>query len=250
MADIFQSLLKPYKNAIFEVIRTSGKPLSLFSVEEERGKRPIFRIRITGTPFLFEIKQYTDEIGSTTSWEDFKKLVALDYRYTELSPGFPLSRNYWTRLPSALSSIEKVCEALRKWLDGPVQAYLEYNEIPDYWAEIQSLQPFASSSTFSAQDLEPFTEDEKAKLRESLREFRKLVEVEFGSVLDNLDEIQSKIDYLIKAVDRLNRFDWKGVAMSTIIGIATNMTVDVEMGRRMLALFQQSLGRVIHLLPK
>jgi len=39
-------------------------------------------------------------------------------------------------------------------------------------------------------------------------------------------------------VDRLNRFDWSGLAISIVVSIAVNMSVDTEDGRVLFTLFK------------
>src|ERR1700730_9725630 len=43
--------------------------------------------------------------------------------------------------------------------------------------------------------------------------------------------INERLEYLSKAVDRLNRFYWNGVAISVVMSIAVNLSVDTERGR-------------------
>jgi hypothetical protein len=99
-----------------------------------------------------------------------------------------------------------------------------------------------------------FTSNEKEQIREVLEEFKKsvieLFSGEIEPIKDGIRNMEEKIDYLCNAVDRLNRFDWKGVARSTAIGIATNLTVDTEMGRQIFMLFQQafqSIPKLLHM---
>ncbi len=108
----------------------------------------------------------------------------------------------------------------------------------------------ASSKSFTKEDLETFTDNEKKQIQDSLSKFQQLIQEEMSPMKGQLDNIQEKLDYLNAAVDRLNRFDWKGVALSTIIGIATNLSVDTNSGKQVFDLFQQAFSSVIRLLPK
>jgi hypothetical protein len=60
--------------------------------------------------------------------------------------------------------------------------------------------------------------------------------------------IEERLEYLSEAVDKLNRFDWKGVALSTLLSIGANLCVDKESGRILFGLFQQAFQSVTHLL--
>ncbi len=65
---------------------------------------------------------------------------------------------------------------------------------------------------------------------------------------EELQVINERLDYLTRAVDRLNRFDWRGVAISTVLSIGTALTLDTEKGRILWGLFQQAMATVVHLL--
>ena len=78
--------------------------------------------------------------------------------------------------------------------------------------------------------------------------FRVLVIAEFNPDREQLAQIDERLSYLDPAVDRLNRFDWKAVALSTLIGMATNLTLDTERGRILWGLFQQAMTAVGHML--
>lgn len=228
-----------------QTIHSSGLHFSQLKFEEnDDDESPTLVISVRETPLRFVIRQNNEEVGKIRDWSN---LEILECMYTQFLPGFP--ETDW--LPeSYYGNIEFVAKTLKSWLEDDVFACIEYNKIPDYWEHLRSLQPFAESIPFSVSDLEMFTEEEKEQIRTSLKEFRRLMERQLGDVAGNLDEIQVKLDYLMKAVDRLNRFDWKGVATSTIIGIATNLSVDVNTGKQIVALFQQALNKVIYLLPK
>ena len=61
--------------------------------------------------------------------------------------------------------------------------------------------------------------------------------------------IAEKLNYLSNAVDRLNRFDWNGLALSIVISISINLAVDTDGGRLLYKLFEQAFNEAIKLLP-
>jgi len=219
-----------YKNKLLDVAQNSGIPLSSFFVDEDGSN---FIIKIKDTPFEFIAQQDADDISY------------LDYKCTELKAGYPLSSVMPT---NDFLNIDELCVSLHSWLNEVVKKYFELASIPDRWLELQSIQPFIRSSSFRESDFETFSNDEKLQVRSALLEFEGSLRDEFDIVKDDLDIIKEKLEYLGNAVDRLNRFDWKGIATSTVIGIATNLSVDVEMGKRILELFQQAFTSVIKLL--
>jgi hypothetical protein len=60
-----------------------------------------------------------------------------------------------------------------------------------------------------------------------------------------LEFINERLEYLSQAVDRLNKFDWKAQALSTLISIAVNLSVDTEGGKKLFQLFSQALEFIV-----
>ena len=90
---------------------------------------------------------------------------------------------------------------------------------------------------------------DKPLVRNGTQEFRQLIIANFTPTEEQAEVINNRLDYLEKAIDRLNRIDWKALAISTVIAIGINLYVDTEKGRLLFALFQQALGAALKLLP-
>ena len=175
---------------------------------------------------------------------DYNKL---NFKYSLFRPDFPMTN--W--IPQGASTdITVVSGAFEDWLSDVVSKYLESASIPDQWTELRNVQPMISSKSFTKEDLEAFTDTEKKQIEDSLSKFQQLIQEEMSPVKEQLDYIQEKLDYLDAAVDRLNRFDWKGVALSTVMGIATNLSIDTNTGKQIFDLFQQAFRSAIQFLPK
>jgi len=61
-----------------------------------------------------------------------------------------------------------------------------------------------------------------------------------------MESIDDRLDYLTQAVDRLNKFDWKSLLISTIISISVALSFDTEKGKQLFNLFKQ----VFDVIPK
>ncbi len=221
--------LNSHKNRLLQVARDSSIPFSYFTA---RSKDGLFDITIQGTPLVFTVEQNS---------YDFNQLR---YKRSTFAHGFPLSSF------SGYTGIDDICTWLGEWLSQVVKRYFEFSAVPDQWSEITSIQPFFASSTFSKADLEMFDEREKKQIQDALLEFQRLLQTETSILKEDLNQIKAKIEYLSSAVNRLNRFDWRGVALSTVIGIATNLSVDTNMGKQIFDLFQRAFSSAINLLPK
>ena len=246
----FSKFLTIYQNRLLETVKKSDIPLSSIDASEDTDT---FKISIIGTPLHFITRQHTD---------DYQKIISgqLDCKKTQIKPNFPLTNwyQYTNYHPNSgnkdtrLFSIAEVCNQLEGWLKDEVKQYyklIEITSIPSLWNEIKNVQQFDTSHAFTKADFEMFTNDEKKQIQDALSQFHKTLYEEIHPVKEDLREIQTKLDYLLKSVDRLNRFDWKGVALSTVIGIATNMSVDASTGHRIIELFKQAFMS-IKLLPK
>jgi len=158
--------------------------------------------------------------------------------YSEIKPDFPLSKN---RMPSVSNkNIDGVSKLFRRWLSYNIKQYFELTAL-DEWEELQLAQPMLSTKSFTKEDFKKFTEPEKEQIRVSLSEYSRILEEELKPVKEDLEFIKERLDYLGNSLDRLNKFDWKGVSVSTIIGIITNMSIDQTTAARLYALFQQAM---------
>ena len=127
-----------------------------------------------------------------------------------------------------------------------VRSAVDEELLPDLWSEAKAASESSSSNSFESHEV--FTEDEKAKVKLAINNFRILLVQQFEPNPQQLASVNDQLEYLVAAVDRLNKFDWKGVATSTLIGISTALTLDVERSRHLYGLFQQAFSSVLRLL--
>jgi hypothetical protein len=229
--------LNSHKNALLEVAKKSEIPLKYFKTHSSGN---LFEIIIDGTPLVFSVEQSKEKFDN------------MRYGYTRFEPGFPKMD-----FPASfLNSIDSVCYYLGDWLFKVVKKYLDFTAVPDQWSEILSIQPFIGSTEFATADFEKYSESEKEQIKSALEEFKRMLREELETLNQNIDQVQEgveatrinmgqineRLDYLGEAVNRLNRFDWKGVALSTVIGIVTNLSVDTSTAKHFFDLFQQAFG--------
>jgi hypothetical protein len=183
-------------------------------------------------------------------WQDPNRIGAYHLRYTNLWANFAFGpwheeRDYVGKQPGTHHFfIEDVAFMLEVWINSVVVQYFVEEATEDHWERLKQYQPFISDSTFTQEDLQPFSLEEKVQIRSSLQVFQQLVVENYNPDDDQLEFIEERLDYLSKAVDRLNRFDWKGVAISTVIGIGINLSVDTQTGPKLLKLLEQAFQSV------
>ncbi|MFL6283564.1 MAG: hypothetical protein ACJ74Q_10535 [Pyrinomonadaceae bacterium] len=228
-----------------DIIKGSGLEPTLFSAEETKassqaffkviltpgkGSELLFLIRIKDTPIKFIILDVSDSFYHCR------------FRHTQFKPGFPLT--WW----SARKSIDEAIVTFSDWLKQVASNYVEERVLPDYWSQIETYKSFASGAEVPTGEGEKFTEEEKEAVRNSVQRFRALITEHFDPTPEQAAFIDERLDYLARATDRLNRFDWQGLAMSVVVSIAVNLSVDTERGRVLFNLFKQAFQSTMKML--
>lgn len=231
-------MLKEHKNRLLEIIQESEVDISKFEAFDQKNLR--FVIELKNTPIVFIIQQNPD---------NFDQFL---FDYTKYEPNFPFKSDTFTNdielaLPTyeALSTIEP---EFNYWLNAVVKRYLYEKEMPDLWSYVRNYTPLSSISSIPEEDYQPFSDEQKLQIRLGLKEFKKLVVENYNPTKDQLEFISERLDYLSDAVDRLNRFDWKGLTLSILTSIAINLTIDTQGGKMLFELFTKALQSVIKLL--
>lgn len=231
-----------YANRLFQVCARSGIPVDRFSHEEtqvtSQGQPYLaFVIRVASSPLHFQVVQ------SEQSYDGFW------YRHTTFVPKFALSP-WMPKRPNGLGTdtvtITEIERYLGQWIATHARPFIEDESIVDLWVYAGIFGTTFLDGAFSEQDATPFTYDEKIQIKQALREFRWSLIEEFHPTQQQKEAIDLKLDYLMAAVDRLNKIDWKALLFTTAIAIAINLTVDTQGGRQLLNLLKQ----VIMVAPK
>jgi hypothetical protein len=225
-------MLKRHRNAFLDAIRESGLDPALFSAEQRDYK---FTVEIKNTPLKFVVEETS--INFDVFWS----------RATKFAPGYPLDRR-WSFFTAPVPA-ETVLGRFRKWLDEVAKMYVQEMDLPDYWSQIEMYKSVMDDSTVpSGDNREQFSEEEKQEVRNSINKFRKMINEEFNPTHEQEQFITERLDYLARAADRLNRFDWNGLAISIVVSIAVNLSVDTERGRVLFTLFKTAFQATTKLL--
>lgn len=223
-------MLKKYKNGFLQLIQEKGLDPKLFDIEDEvSDERNNFFIRLKNSSLEFLVVNVSENNHS------------FFYSYTRLlrkSPSGSIDR---------LVDIEEVYGYFVWWLNE-VQDYLDERLIPNLWEQIDLQKSFLLETKFTDSDTSNFSEEEKAQLRLSLSEFRLLIEEEFKPTEEQMRVIDERLSYVSEALDRLNRFDWRGVLLSTTIAISINLSLDTTRGKLLVDLLRRVLCNVGRLL--
>lgn len=224
-------MLKRDKNKFLEAIKENGLEPSSFKHYEKDDVEgePAFIVQLKNSPLFF------------MSRTDSSNYLNHDSRYIEFSPKFTKSDYYPY---SGWDNIDGVLDVFNSWLEYHVKIYLLELEETDLWAQLEGKVLFGSDP-MSNRTSGQFSKPEKQRIQESLANFKKLIEVEYAPTNEQLDVVQDRLDYLANSLDRLNKTDWQGVAVSTIISISIALSLDTEKGKGLFSLFKQSFAAML-----
>jgi hypothetical protein len=65
-----------------------------------------------------------------------------------------------------------------------------------------------------------------------------LIKQDFNPNQEQFKVINDRLEYLTNALDKHNKFDWKGIAIQTVISIGIALSLSPEKGQQLLMLFK------------
>lgn len=227
-------MLQKDKNKLLGLIKGTGLDPKIFKAETVSFEHNAegFKIGLVGSEMEFFVK---------ASFDSYSELKS---KYSKMASEFPLTP-WFPR--NGYGDFEEVTEHLANWLNDHVGLWLEDKNEPDLWAEALG-QSKLDDYEIPEQVEETFSEEERLQVRVSLSNVRVLIQEEFKPSEAQMKVVDQRLEYLGAALDRLNKFDWRGVLLSTIIGIATNLSLDTTSGAALKDLFKTAFSGVAHLL--
>jgi hypothetical protein len=204
-------LRKWQREEIFDLVEAAGLDPAAFALNEDDGENRL-RHLIAGS--YFTTRRAAD--GSYTV-----RYVAGD------GPLEDRDRLSWYR----------VKERVEAWL-REVRTDLE---MPDRWAELRRAREILFVVPGDVIDNTPFSSDEKASIERQLREFRELARDRWSLSGERLATLDANVDYLVDAVDRLGRFDWRNAFAGAFIGLLLSAVFPPDSVREVLVMLVQSV---------
>jgi len=232
-------MLNKYKNELLDVIKKSHFSVSDFVASEPDSPEHGKTFTLVHTPSNFHLEVWNDP-------RDFDSFRGF---YTDFVPGligyyFPNDTNYAFEELEYCDIMELVAHCTQ-WLEG-IDKYNEDLATPDLWANITDSQNIINET--DKESLEYFLPAEKDSIRLAIRDFKQLMEKKFEMDTEQHAIVFERLDYLTKAVDKSNKFDWKGIALNTIISISITLSLDADRGRQLFELFKTVFGSIVRML--
>lgn len=225
-------ILKRQKNQLYETLQSLGFDVHDFRPDEDAADGNTFTLEYKSSGYRFTVRADPEHHG----------------QYDCILTLFPLKSTTYEPLMGWATSFQPILSSFSLWLQNQVAEYIEEESIPDLWRRLSDArEAFDVPPAFST-DEAVFTAQEREAVKLSVEKFRALIAETFHPPAETMAVVSERLDYLSDAVDRLNRQDWRGIAISTVIGIATTLSLDTEQGRLLFGLLQQAFGVIRHLL--
>ena len=224
--------LKESSNALLNIIQKSGLDPTLFE-----GKTATIE---TKTYFIIKLRNTSIRFAVRSTGGDFNSFIC---RTSVLTPPFPLGK------PHPVPSPQHLYDKFDEWLNSVAKVYLDDLNSPDLWQMLESTRSDVMRETEAPDYSESFSEEDKVQLRLSINEFRLLVVNNFNPNKEELAAINDRLEYLSAAMDKHNKFDWKGIAIHTVITIIVTLALNPEQSQQLFQLFKQVFSNIIYLLP-
>ena len=226
-------ILKQYKNALLDTIKSHGLDPKLFSAQDELIELENYlSIRLRNSPLTFAVRPlvpYFDRFA---------------FRYSSFQQGYPLSSD-----SEYVSNFAELKLMFGQWLNSAAIPYLDEINAVDLWQTLEESFLGAVPEPKTPEQFEPFTDQEKDQIRSSINELRLSIEKNFSLQRKQLDTTNDLLQYLCDAADKRNRFDWRGIAINVAVTIATHLALNPEQSRQLFELFQAAFSNITHLLP-
>ena len=224
-------ILTKYKNQLLGLIQEYGLETRLFNAGNGKiDKDSYFIVTLRDSPVRFGVQPYQDFLDSFTT------------RYSLFRTGFPMNS------PTSNLSESGLTNTFNAWLTV-VTRYLQDANTPDLWQILEESRSRAKSELGTPEDFDSFSDQEKTQIGLSLNEFRLLVAQSFNPNQEELETLDARLEYLSNATDKHNRFDWRGIAFSTVISISIALSLSPEQGTQLFQLFQRVFSNILYLLP-
>ncbi|MCJ8288373.1 MAG: hypothetical protein HRT58_21885 [Crocinitomicaceae bacterium] len=219
-------MLKQYKNQLFDIIRRSELDFEQFVYDQE--KSDLFSISYRDSPFQFHI-------GISEDSHD-----RFDFSRTLFAPGYPTSDPF---PHEGYFDFGTLLNNVKQWIND-INRYIEEIEEIDLWDEYNKGNDSLNIEKIEFNDQVQFNTEEKVQVRMALNEFQSLILQKFELSESQISIVSDRIEHLCDLSEDLTKFDWKGVAISTLISITIALSLDTEGGKQLIELFKQVFSAI------
>jgi hypothetical protein len=222
---------KKYKNQIFHFLKESDLDFDRFDIKEvyeiteldgTEKKSHITIITFSNTPFEFKI------VESEVDYE------TVSIEWTVFNPAFSKITT-----PTASIKAKSLINYIEVWIKNEVKEYIDDEGEPDLWEEYKSGTKVLDLGTIDFKDKASFSTNELAQIKMSVNELQGLIIKQLTTSQEEQQIVKDRLDYLVDASKRLNKFDWMSVTINTLINISVALSLNTEKGHLLFELFKK-----------
>jgi hypothetical protein len=205
-------LPKLQRNQIFAAIQSAGLDPIEFDLEDDGGK--------------VRIKHKWSESSLTVGW-DAGRYVG--HSIVGDAPPWPFETYSWQTTIPRISS----------WLE-----WVKFDlETPDLWAELRQEADLLGAISHDNENT-PFTPSEQKEISKRLRELAEKVRHTHSLSEAQMQALNTKLDYLVKAAGRLGRIDWRNALVGAILGLVFTVALPPESARDIIFGLFRAIGQL------
>lgn len=225
-------MLKKYKNEVYQIIKEKfSLDTNRFIISDfEENQNPVTEIKVLGSEMSFHF------YNSLSSWDHFR------YRGTIFKPVLSIGELVPPLNNTQVFDKEKVFKQFENWIEAQVIPFIEEMDSIDHWNNFQFEQNIFSLLDGNSLDNAPFTTNQIQYINNSTNVLRESIVERINPTEAQMQYITERLDYLVDATERLGKFDWYGVFLSTLISIAINMGVDTGTPQVLYELVKQAFS--------
>ncbi len=143
-------------------------------------------------------------------------------------------------------SWSRVMQRVAVWL----AAVKRDTETPDLWDQLQRQTELLAGSSDEALENTPFTPDERDEIARQFNEIRDYAKAVYALSEPQFANLDSKLDYLLKAAGRLGRKDWLNACIGAMLGWLLVAALSPDASRHVLQMVVSSIAHFFgHGLP-
>ncbi|MDR6546546.1 hypothetical protein J2810_002605 [Chryseobacterium rhizosphaerae] len=223
-------MLKKYKNEVYQIIKEKfNLDTGRFTITDfEERQSPITEIKVIDSEMCFQF------FNPFSSWEQFR------YRYTAFRPILSISE--FIPNNSQILNEDETFKHFENWIRNHAVPFIEEMDSIDRWNNFQFEQNIFTLLDANILDNAPFTTHQIQYITSSTNVLRESIVERINPTEAQMQYIMERLDYLVDATDRLGKFDWYGVFLSTLISIAINMGVDTGTPQVLYELVKQAFS--------
>jgi hypothetical protein len=117
-------------------------------------------------------------------------------------------------------------------------------ETPDLWAELRRETELLGDTSNEATENTRFTAEEQKEIVRRLRELEEQARNRYSLSAEQMKVLDAKINYLIQAVGRLGRTDWRGLFISVLLSFILASAFPPESVREVVLPVLRAIGHL------